>query len=338
MIPYPRPLLESDRSLIDEFRPTAGEPIRLCMMPSGVNLVVHLRPALLWSDDSNFRVLRASLTDGVTNWIATQLERACRRSPSEIEEATIGMILGARGVEPQLCAVIRLKDPAALSELSGEFGDRELTDSSIDPGVRLRADDRLGYLIPNPQTVAICPLSLVRELTSSIDVPNGDVSEGLSQLLRQTDRDRLFTIAGGIDDLRRHIDSLVPPVAQPPLSSVLDWLGEDVEFACWSIHPDPYLHSQLMLRPAPTMLTAQLQRRISEKLEQLPVRMWQDVALTTRPRELRSRRFIGRFPAMLEACSPVDRDSDGTSDAQADHSSAGQGGAELGLGDSVHGR
>ena len=110
--PYSRALLENRPQLVQEFNPTSGEPIELYLMPSGVNFVVHFRPADLWSDSRDAQILRASLTENVTNWLESTLQELFHRSPAEIEEVVLGYIIGARGTTPDMCAVVHLKSPA----------------------------------------------------------------------------------------------------------------------------------------------------------------------------------------------------------------------------------
>ena len=300
-LPLTKALLESDPSLIAKFDPTDGNPIDLKMMPSGVNLLIHLRPSLLWSDEYDYQVLRASLTDEVTNWMQTTLEKVCRRSPEKIDEATIGIILGAFGTEPRVCAVVRLKEPERMSQLIEEFGNSYLYNLAEKPGLRLRVDDEYGYLIKNEQTYAICPRELAAELEHWVDEPNFEISEGMEQMLQGSDRERLFTVMGNVADARRHLDSLVPQSGRIAVSAVLDWIGDDVETASWSVHPQPYLYSRVMLRGTTVKTGRELEKSFETKLAEVAMTMWKDVAEKMSPREVRSRQFIGRFPAMLEA-------------------------------------
>ncbi|SFI80673.1 hypothetical protein [Planctomicrobium piriforme] len=298
---YSRAALENDPALVGEFTPTKGEPIQLYMLPSGVNLVIHLRPALLWSDDYGYRVLRASLTDDVTNWLASQIKTICHRDPAQIEEALFGIVLGARGTPPQVCCVVRLKDPAKLSSLIEEFPGKYRYDVTEKPDVRLKVDDKFGYLIHDDRTFAICPVELADELENWIKTPNYEVTEGIAEQLKKTDRQRLFTVIGTVSDVQIHLKSLIPKPAQPLVESIVEWLGGNVDTAGWSVHPQPYLHSQVWLRPVSTKDAITLQAEMQDQLEKLPEQVWKDLCAKMSPGEVRFRKLIGRLPAMLEA-------------------------------------
>ncbi len=298
--PYSRARLEYSSELVDEFAPTTGKPLSLAMMPRGVTFVIHLRPSLLWSDDYNYKVLKASLTDDVTNWIAAKLKEHCRREPAEIEEAYIGFILGAGGSKPEVCTVVHLKEPAKMSDLLDEFKGESVYDIMERPDIRLKRDDKYAYLIKDVSTIAIAPRLYAAELGESQTQPFV-LSVPLENLLRETDQDRLFTMFGVVRDLRLHYESIMPETAQPAVEQILNWIGEDVEVVSWSAHPEPYFHSELKIHPVSASNPPQVNKRIQAQLAELPETLWKNVCLRMSPRELRFRNFIGRLPAMLEA-------------------------------------
>ena len=300
-LPYTRQQLEADRDLVDEFSPTRGEPIRLLMVPGGISFLVHLRPADLWSDDRKSQIFRASLTENVTNWISESLQHICHRKPQQIEELLLGFILGAQGSPPEVCVVMRLTEPARMSDLTEEFRGTYLYDVADRPDLRLKVTDTHGYLIHDERTIAICPAHYAAELEHWIQTPNHEVSEGIARLLETTDRERLLTVIGTPGDLLWHLETLIPEPAQPTLRHVLSWIGSDIETMSWSLHTVPYLHSEVMLRPASLSNPLKLQDRLSAQLERLSETILKDVCLKMDPAELRFRRFIGRLPAMLEA-------------------------------------
>ncbi|WP_437206369.1 hypothetical protein [Planctomicrobium sp. SH664] len=294
---YSRKDLQQNFKLVEEFQPTDGKPIQLLLMPGGVNLLVHLRPALFWSEAPQYRTLRASLTEDVTNWLATRIEDLCRIPAGEIDELTIGLILGARGTEPQLCAVVRLPPSAQLKSYAERFPDINVGNSL---GGIQKAGDR-AYLVRDDRTMAIGPVALADEMLNWTETPNPEVTAGMAQLLGNTDQLRLFSVVGNLDDLRIHADALLPQVAAQPVGKVLDWFGDNVETVSWSIHDDPYLHSEVQLRPASTSDASRLAKEMQTRLKELPESMWKEVCLKLAPQELRFRQLIGRFPAMLEA-------------------------------------
>lgn len=299
--PYSKLLLERDGELVAEFKPTHGQPIELYMMPSGINMLIHLRPAQLWSDTYNYKVLRASLTDDLMSWLGARIKTFCLYDPAQIEELTIGVMLGARGTPPQYCCVVRLVQPEKLSSLIDLFPGKYLYEITTRPDLRIKVDDQYGYLIHDEKTYAICPASMAADLEYSIKTPNQDISVGMSELLKRTDRQRLLTAVADIRDLGIHLDALVPAAAQPFLHALTEWVGEDIELASWSIHPEPYFHSELALRPVTTKEVASLDEEMQQKLEQLPQTVWKDLCARMQPREMRFRKLIGRLPAMLAA-------------------------------------
>jgi len=299
--PYSRQLLQQDAELISEFKPTSGQPIELYMMPSGINMLIHLRPAQLWSDNYNYKVLRSSLTDDVMSWMKSQITALCLRAPEQIEELTIGVLLGARGVPPQFCCVVHLKEPEKLSTLIDIFPGKYLYEITERPNLRIKVDDQRGYLIHDEKTYAICPVGMADELEYSIQTPNHDVSVGMSELLARTDRERLFTAVGDLRDLEIHLNALFPETARPFFHALSEWMGENIEMASWSAHPEPYFHSEIALRPVSTMEVATLDTVMKTKLEKLPELVWKELCAKMHPREMRFRNLIGRLPAMLQA-------------------------------------
>lgn len=299
--PYSREMLEKNEDLVAEFNPTNGNPVTLQMMPSGVNMVLHLHPARLWSNDYESKVLRASLTDGLVSWMASQIESLTKFRPEQIEELTIGVLFGARGVAPQYACVVRLNEPQKLSTMLDLFPGKPLYDITERPDLRIMVGDVTACLIKDDRTFALCPASQASDLEYSINTPNQDASAGLLELLQQTDRDRLVTVVTDLRDLQIHQSQLVPADSQQFLTALTEWAGEDVEMASWSLHPYGYFHSELIIRPIPLRAPGRLEASLREKLAQLPETIWKEVALKMQPREMRFRQLIGRFPAMLEA-------------------------------------
>lgn len=299
--PYSAADLAVNTQFIQEFYPTQGGPIGLEMLPDGINLLVHLRPAALWSEEYDFQVLRVALTEEVTNWLAAGIERITRHRPEQIEELTVGFLFGARGMEPQFAAVVRLKDPGKLSELTEKFPGT-LAVEIPPPLIRIN-DTQAVWIHEDLRTIVIWPKADAGNgaLAGSANVP-ADVSANLERILRVSDRQRLFTIAGDLADLKLHAEQLVSSEALQPLTYVLNWFGEDVETIGWTLHPAPHLFSQVVACPRmPASNPAKLKGELQGKLKKLPEVMWQDVALKMQPREKRVRDFVGRFPAMLEA-------------------------------------
>lgn len=289
-------------ALVDAADPTDGEPIQLFLMPSGVNVVIHLRPADLWSNEIAFQELRATLTQDFTDWLSARLREICRREPAQIEEALIGIILGARGTEPELATVVRLKEDAALSDLVEEFRGEPLAEES---GLRLTRSGEYGYLIQDTKTIAICPAYMAAELQEWITTPNYDTTDGILELLHHTDREHLCTVLFEIDDVRRHTSWLFAGETQTAFQLVLDAVSDDAETMSWTMHLGENFYSDIYLRTRvagsrEVITPARLATGMSARLEATPHDMMAAVRMMN-PTARGSRTIIGRYPAMLEA-------------------------------------
>ena len=289
-------------SFVDTADPTDGEPIQLYMMPSGVNVVIHLRPADLWSNEVAFQELRATLTQNFTDWLAAQLLETCRREPAQIEEALIGIILGARGTEPEIAAVVRLTEDAALSDLVEEFRGEPLGEES---GIRLTRSSEHGYLIQDTKTIAICPAYMAAELKDWITVPNYNTTDGILELLHHTDREHLCTVLFEVDDVRRHESWLFAEETQTAIQLILDAVSDDAETMSWSMHFGENFFSDIYLRTRVAgsreiITPSRLAEGTSTRLESMPHEMMSAVRMMD-PGTRGNRTMIGRYPAMLEA-------------------------------------
>ncbi|MCA8994744.1 MAG: hypothetical protein KDA88_22390 [Planctomycetaceae bacterium] len=297
---YSKRELELSTELVRDFAPAQGEPISLLMLPDGVNYVVHLRPAELWSNDFEFQVFRAALTEDVTNWMAAKIEELTKHKPEQIEELTLGIFLGARGMEPEIAAVVRLKEPGRMSELSGLFTG-ELAVELPPPYIKMTAAQAV-WIQEDQQTIVIWPKTVAGSgaLQDSANI-EADVMPHMKRLIRNSSRQNLVTIVASPTDLKIASEKLFAQPVQAPMNHLLNWFGEDVEYASWTVHPDPYLYSQIGVCAKSTSNPAILKNRLESQLADLPQIMWKDVALKMHPREKRVRDFVGRYPAMLEA-------------------------------------
>ncbi|MEW4530493.1 hypothetical protein [Maioricimonas sp. JC845] len=293
----------SNVNLVDEFEPTDGNPIRLLMVPSGANVVFHLRPAELWSDDIAFQELRASLTADVVTWLEETLRTVCRREPQQIEEALITLMLGAIGTEPEVSAVVRLVHEEKMSDLIEEFGGQRINEGA---STRIYVRDGETHVIADARTFAVAPESAASEIEEWITTANYNVPTGIFELLDQTDRQRLVTVLFEVDDVKRHEEELFSADALPAMRHVIDWFGDDVETVSWSMHFADNFHSELFLRPrthgAQKIVSAPvLAKTFEQKLADLPHVLKDDVVGRMSPSSRGYLRIIGRFPAMMEA-------------------------------------
>ncbi|MFO1095976.1 MAG: zinc-ribbon domain-containing protein [Planctomycetaceae bacterium] len=300
--PLSSTILKSNAALVEAARPTPGAPIDLTMLPSGVNLVIHLHPAELWSDAPAMHELRGALTQTVTDWMARQLDAVCRRKPEQIEDALIGLMLGPTGSTPEVAAVVRLKEPAKLSDLVDEFHGTPVRPAS---SLRLVRGPTHACFIKDERTFAICPAHLAEDLADWVAAPNENTTDGILQLLAQTDRERLFTVIFEVEDLRRHANWLFADEARPAFLHVLDVLGDECETACWSASLAEDFYSELTVRTRTAgaeeiMGANRLAETLSARFTDVPERLVGRVR-TVNPRHSGARQLIGRLPAMAEA-------------------------------------
>jgi hypothetical protein len=293
-----REQLGENEKLVEALLPQRGDPLVLKMIPSGMNVVIHLRPAQLWSDDPVWTEVRYSLTEDVTNWIAATLKQICRRDPQQIEECIIGIRLGSTGTQPEIATVVRFAEEAKLSDLIEEFRGASFSEDSQ---IRVNIASPYSYLIRDTRTVAIAPERDAFEFEETVIEQTANMSEGIYRFLDHTDNSRVFTVLFDVDDVKRHEKWFFSDRTLPVFRQVLNWFGDDVETVMWSVDVrDGNAVSDLFLRTRSVANPARLASDSLERLEFLP----QDLVSATRkmqPSVQGFREIIGRFPAMLEA-------------------------------------
>ena len=293
----PSQFKENER-LVSAIDPRRGEPIRLFLVPSGVNAVIHLRPARLWSDEPHWQELRYSLTEDVTNWIAATLKQHCRREPQQIDECLICLRLGAIGTEPEIAVVVNFAQDEKLSDLIEEFRGQPLNEEGV-PRINIAAP--YAYFIRSTKTVAIAPERDAAELAEFVSVPNSNPTEGIYRLLDLTDRERVFTVLFEVDDVKRHEGWLFSERTLPIFRQLLNWFGDDVETVSWSVDLNGQsASSELILRNRAVANAGRLARDTLQRLEYLP-RDLQSACRRMHPATKGFQAIIGRFPAMIEA-------------------------------------
>ena len=237
----------------------------------------------------------------VVHFITMKFSDAVLDSSVGFVDRMLGFVFGARGMKPDMAVAFRLKEPAKMSQLMDEFQGTLLYEM---PPPLIKVTDTQAVLIhENAQTIVIWPAYLAgnEELENSLKSPTYDITADMQRLLEMTDDERLLTIVGTVNDLRIHGKMLFPEGLQQPVDRIVKWLGDDVEAVSWAVHPVPYLHSEVALRPVTTSNALKIKERLRRQLQELPETMWHDVAVRMHPTEMRVRDFVGRFPAMLEA-------------------------------------
>lgn len=280
---------------------TQGGPITFERIPPGANIIIHLRPAELWSDDSKFAQFRATLTSDVTTWMEAAIKRHCLFEPKEIEEALICVLLGGRGEPPEIATRIKLTAPRKKSEFLTIFGGSPNNDF----GYPVYEDGQRAFLVErDSQTFALAPARMAEDIVrAKKQTPVTD--QGIESIVAHTDKDRHVTVIFQPYDARMHQEFLVAEKVQPAWNQVLEWLNvDDVETLLWSMHlGDEQFFSQFLLRPnsqANRQWTpALLEKTLRKKLAALPPELYAAVRRMT-PQRLGFRKIIGRFPAMMQ--------------------------------------
>ncbi|MCH9727951.1 MAG: hypothetical protein K0U86_23865 [Planctomycetes bacterium] len=292
--------------------PTSGKPIQLLYVPAGTRIMLHLRPAELWTPGSQGEEFRACLGP-VGIWAEQKIKEICLKEPAQISEVTFCLILGTPGAPPEYAAVVRLTEPVKRSELISQFDGQRLDNYSFP----VYSGDKHSSMIVDKNTYVIGPPGEDRaaEMAESREIESS-TSPGIESILRETDRDRHFTIVFDPNEVRRQREVLVPEKVHPFLIQLLDWLGDDVETIAWSMHlgQDDF-YSEFLFRNSTMVRASKLATNLKERLDQLPHEILEGVQKMN-PGTVGSRKVIGRFPAMLKAFSMANQQQAGERYAQ----------------------
>ena len=300
-----RDRLERLAGLIAADSPTQGDPISLRYVPDGASIIVHLRPADLWKQGSVAEETRFCLGGDFKLWSEQQIETWCLLPPDQIEEATLCVILGARGSPPQIAAVVRPVTPLKTSELIQKFNG---SPESI-RGVQVYVGPERSYVAgrelddqKRPLLFATAPAAMSQDLAAVTSV-DGFTSDALTQLLEQSDRQRDLTVLFQPNDLRGHAAALTRQDLLPIWQQMLDRFGPQTEAVLWSLHlsGDDFL-SELHVRNVSTTTPSQFISELRGRLDKVPVDLVAAVS-TLDPATMGERKLVGRLPAMMQLFS-----------------------------------
>jgi hypothetical protein len=277
------------------------ESIPLLYVPSGAAIVVNMHPARMWRPGSRGDEVRRCLGP-LAGWFEQQLRRISGFEPSEIDEALICVILGSRGSQPDVAAVVRLVEERPVSDLLQKFPGKLVTRGTD----VIHVGEVFGYFVKDGRTVALAPRRLAEEIFDATSQP-AVTDSGIEALLAQTDRNRDLTIVFRPADIRIHGPSLIPEVANGFATAALTWLGTETEAVAWSLQFDDPFTSELLLRNEHSIGDRQLtgfklQQFISARIASLPNYVLAAVRQMS-PRTEGRRKVIGRLPAMTKAVS-----------------------------------
>lgn len=275
--------------------PTDGTPVSMDYIPVVPQLLLHLRPANIWSDDAQHREFVATLGD-LGTWLHDFMVRMTRFEPQEIEELTVAVNFGARTGPPDVAVVARLVNEHRESELLLERIQGTLM---RDLSEEVYETEELAFMVVDRRTVVSASLDLAEDLAESKQyaaVPSPEM-EGL---LESSDRSRHVTLLLDLPVFDAHKDLLLKPQLQDLTEDAFLWLGTDCHMLSWSLHLDPHLYLQTTVIPAAELGTRALHRRLEKRLVQLP----DDLLAAVRqmqPRTVGRQKIVGRFPAMMQA-------------------------------------
>lgn len=286
--------------------PTQGEPIPLEMVPSGAQILIHLRPAALWQAESQGEEFRFCLGP-LGEYLDQQINTLCKKPPKEIDSALFALIANQRGTPPSVAVVVRLKEEAKKSDLLDMLGGERVDTYGRPVYVN---EDRAG-LILDLKTYAIGPASAAQDMAESIG-GRAAFSSGIEEIMAKTDRDRHCTIIFEPTAVLLDQEFLVPPAARTLLRECMDWFGDDAEAVAYSFHLDEQrFFSDLVIRNKTSVRPAALEERMVEKINQLPKDLW-SLVRQMKPTEVGKRKLIGRLPAMSKAFAMASVGSTGT--------------------------
>ena len=282
--------------------PTSGKPIMLSYLPAGCRLLINVHPAFFWEENSKGQEFRYCFGENVNNWLSTTMRELCKYEPHEIDEVLFGVVLYGQGSAPEYATVVHLKEKQNREKMIQKF-EAELSPDFKNYKVYVKGER--AFIIIDQQTFVSSPLELINETIEVLADPNitNTVTTGIEELLKQTDRDRHFTILFETSDAIIHKKTLVPDTVQPAWDEFLIWLGKDVETMSWSWHlGEEEFHSEILLRNQMVRSPALLNKDFQDKINHLPYMVLGAIEKMN-PTTSGPRKIIGRLPAMLKAFS-----------------------------------
>ncbi|MEK6259431.1 MAG: hypothetical protein AABP62_12510 [Planctomycetota bacterium] len=297
--------LASDSEFAKSGGPTKGKPIELQFVPFGSEVILNIRPAELWKQESQGEEIRFCLT-APAKFLEATLQDLFQKKPQQIEEAMICLIPGGQGTMPEVAAVIHLVDDIKKSQFLEDLGGERIDDY----GHPVYLKGERAYLLHDLKTLAVGPRGQVREMVDAIAGRSG-AGGGIEELLPMTDRDRHITFLFVPTSLRLHANYWFPGATagadgkRSPVASLAhrfcDWLGDEVESVVWSFHlGEKTFYSELLLRNVAGVTSSRLAKDTQKKLDQFAPELLATVQMMN-PREVGKRKVIGRLPVMSDA-------------------------------------
>ena len=270
-------------------------PVSLTGIPVSPQLLIHLRPAILWNGRRVHQEFMATLGN-VTQWLRDRIENTSHLKVETIDSATIAVNFGSRTSQPDVAWILRMQDPlprpAFLQELSA-IPSREVDSVFL--------TDAHSWIFPDDVTIGIAPRELAQHLSDAMRYPAIPAPE-LEQLLSQSDASRPLTLLADLHVLDEHKQSVLIPELQDLAEAAMVWMGRDCRVLSCDLNMAPHLQMRTKIIPraetAPSVLRGRLQRQLRSLPEEIALQVQQ-----MKPQSRGHRRIVGRFPAMLQAMS-----------------------------------
>ena len=265
--------------------PTAGEPVSLSYLPSGTQLLLHLRPAEILAHPEGEKIVAA-----LGPWGGNSIKHLQSATGMDLAKVAALTMAIHPTVSGELHTTWRLKLQDPLPE------DVTLPTSAY----------RTSFIPPEQERrlIVSCHPDDLRELQEQGDEP-ALFPRDMQLLLDRTDRLRSATLVMTAKFFKIEGHQMLRGRTEQ-LGTVLDSLaGERATAIALSAHwEDDFfleLQSNAKLNVSAYHLALNLQRWISEATTAL------ESALTTRPPHQHGRKIVTRFPAMLELLSTYTR-------------------------------
>lgn len=275
--------------------PTSGDAIDVSFMPFAPDLILHMNPAELWSEERHDLVFMKSI-EPIANWIRDDyLVNVTGFQPQEIKRLTLGINFGPLTAEPDIAMKVELFEAVPASSLQRE---RLKARMSVDVQGVLENDSWTFRIIDDRNFLVAS--NTIAEAFAEPAIYGGLPSVDMVSLLDESDHMRPMTVMVDVKKLDAHLEYKFPTDLQPIAISFLSWLGNDVRMLSWSLHLEDDLFMETVLINEATSSPKRLAAQLALQFSKLPQSL-QSVLKRTQPRDLAEQKFVGRYPAMIRA-------------------------------------
>ncbi len=276
--------------------PTSGKTVPVDYMPFTPHLLFHIRPSEVWGADRSKREFLATLGDlGI--WLESKIREVTRFEPQEIEELTFAINFGVRTSDPDVAAVVRLKEEQSASDLQLK---RFKGQVRPDLPVKVFESDMYSYMMLDSKTFAVAPVTL-SDMLADAKTFSRPPSVDLEVLIKESDRQRQMTLMFDVKNIDTHREYIFGEDTADIADKFVLWFGEDIQTVSWSVHlANEKLHMETLLKNSNESSPLRVKRHIQERFDELPQQLYSAVRMM-QPGTVGYREMIGRFPLMMKA-------------------------------------